>query len=116
VPDEQVVLVVNRIFQLAGEGYSPYKIGILLRADQILTSRGYLALQHQRYLKVVNTKHPYDWGATTIAKILQNRDYLGHLVSHRATKPSFKIPRRWDEARNREPERSGSYVRIGDFG
>ncbi|OBR63007.1 hypothetical protein A7K91_23100 [Paenibacillus oryzae] len=99
MPDEQVVPVVHRIFQLAVEGYSSYKIGMLLRANQILISRGYLAQQHQRYLKVVNAKHPYDWRARTIAIILQNRAYLGQLVSHKATKPSFKIPRRWYEAR-----------------
>jgi site-specific DNA recombinase len=93
VPDEQVVPVVHRIFQLAVEGYSPYKIGMILRADQILVPRGYLAKQHQRYLKAVNPKHPYDWGATTITKILQNRVYLGHMVSHKATKPSFKKKR-----------------------
>lgn len=66
---------------------------MILRADQILAPRGYLAKQHQRYLKVVNAKHPYDWGATTLTKILQNRVYLGHMVGHKATKPSFKKKR-----------------------
>ncbi|MBT2289156.1 hypothetical protein J7E73_08420 [Paenibacillus albidus] len=45
----------------------------------------YLAEQHQRYLKVVNTKHPYDWGATTVKVILQNKVHLGHMVSHKTT-------------------------------
>lgn len=93
VPDEQTAAVVQRIFRLAVEGYSPFKIGRALRADQILTPRAYLAEQHQRYLKVVNFKHPYDWGVATIKTILQNRVHLGHMVSHKATKPSFKKKR-----------------------
>lgn len=90
VPDENTAPIVQRIFRLAVEGHSPYKIGRLLRAYRILTPRAYLAEQHQRYLKVVNTKHPYDWGATTVKVILQNKVHLGHMVSHKTTKPSFK--------------------------
>lgn len=90
VPDENTATIVQRIFRLAVEGHSPYKIGRLLKADCILTPRAYLAEQHQRYLKVVNTKHPYDWGATTVKVILQNKVHLGHMVSHKTTKPSFK--------------------------
>lgn len=90
VPDENTAAVVQRIFQLAVEGHNPYKIGRLLRADRILTPRAYLAEQHQRYLKVVNTEHPFDWGATTVKAILQNRVHLGHMVSHKSAKRSFK--------------------------
>ncbi|GBG07636.1 recombinase [Paenibacillus agaridevorans] len=93
VPDENTASVVQHIFRLAVEGYSPYKIGRLLRGDRVLTPRAYLAEQHQRYLKVVNTRHPYDWGATTVKTILQNKAHLGHMVSHKATKPSFKKKR-----------------------
>ncbi|WP_205510252.1 recombinase family protein [Paenibacillus elgii] len=66
-----------------------------------------MAEQHQRYLKVSNTRHPYDWGATTVKAILQNEVHLGHMVSHKATKPSFKKKRvvavhksEWIEVRN----------------
>ncbi|CAM3279435.1 MULTISPECIES: recombinase family protein [Paenibacillus] len=107
VPDENTAAIVQRIFQLAVEGYSPYKIGRLLREDRILTPRAYLAEQYQRYLKVVNTKHPYDWGATTVKIILQNRVYFGHMVSHKSTKRSFKRkglvavpPEEWIEVPN----------------
>ncbi|MBD2844968.1 recombinase family protein [Paenibacillus sp. IB182496] len=93
VPDEHTATVVQRIFRLAVEGHSPFKIGRLLRADCVLTPRAYLAEQHQRYLKVVNTRHPYDWGATTVKAILQNKAHLGHMVSHKATKLSFKKKR-----------------------
>lgn len=43
VPDERTAAVVQRIFRLAVKGYSPYKIGRLLRDDQILTPRAHLA-------------------------------------------------------------------------
>ncbi|MFP4973783.1 recombinase family protein [Paenibacillus sp. CN-4] len=39
---------------------------------------------------MVNTKYPYDWGTTTVKVILQNKVQLGHIVSHKTTKPSFK--------------------------
>lgn len=107
IPDEKTAAIVQRIFRLAVEGHSPFKIGRLLRADRVLTPRAYLAEQYQRYLKVANTGHPYDWGATTVKVILQNKAHLGHMVSHKATKPSFKKKRvvavpeeEWIEVRN----------------
>ncbi|WP_027087980.1 recombinase family protein [Cohnella panacarvi] len=107
IPDEKTAAIVQRIFRLAVEGHSPFKIGRLLRADHVLTPRAYLAEQHQRYLKVANTQHPYDWGATTVKSIIQNKAHLGHMVSHKATKPSFKKKRvvavpeeEWIEVRN----------------
>jgi hypothetical protein len=51
------------------------------------------------------TRHASQWKA----------DFLNHSYNQ-VQKVRFSVPRRWDEARNREPERSGSYVRIGDFG
>jgi len=90
VPDENVAHVVKRIFQMAVEGYSPYKISMALRADKILTPRAYVAQEYQRYANVFNPQYPYDWGATTIKIIIQNKVYLGHMVSHKYTKKSFK--------------------------
>ncbi|MDF2650762.1 MAG: Resolvase protein [Paenibacillus sp.] len=77
IPDKNTAAIVQHIFRLAVEGHSPYKIGRLLRADRILTPRAYLAEQHQRYLKIVSTQHPYDWGATTVKVILQTRCISG---------------------------------------
>lgn len=90
VLDENVSHVVKRIFKMAVEGYSPFKISMALRADKILTPRAYLAQEFQRYTTVFNPQYPYDWGSTTIKIIIKNKVYLGHLVSHRYTKKSFK--------------------------
>lgn len=90
VPDEKVAHIVKRIFRMAVEGYSPYKIGMALRSDKILTPRAYVAQEYQRYATVFNPKHPYDWANMTIKTILQNKVYLGHMVSHKNTKKSFK--------------------------
>jgi len=107
VPDENVAHVVKRIFRMAVEGYSPYKIGMALRADKILTPRAYVAQEYQRYATVFNPKHPYDWANMTIKIILQNKVYLGHMVSHKNTKKSFKsksivpVPKdEWIEVQN----------------
>ena len=92
---------------MAVEGYSPYKIGMALRTDKILTPRAYVAQEYQRYANVFNPQYPYDWGATTIKILIQNKVYLGHMVSHKNTKKSFKsksivpVPKEeWIEVQN----------------
>lgn len=107
VPDDNVAHVIKRIFQMAVEGYSPYKISMALREDKILTPRAYTAQQFQRYVTVFNPKHPYDWANMTVKTIIQNKVYLGHMVSHKNTKRSFKskdivpVPKEeWIEVKN----------------
>lgn len=107
VIDENVADNVKRIFNMAVEGYSPYKISMALRADEILTPRAYTAQEYDRYKNSFNPKHPYDWCNATIVSILKNRVYLGHMVNGKSTTKSFKVrkqviipPEDWIEVKN----------------
>ena len=88
--DEETAPVVKRIFQMAVEGLSPYKIAKQLSADKILTPRAYLAHRFGRYQNCFPVKYPEDWCNTTVMAILQNREYLGHMVGNKSTTKSFK--------------------------
>ena len=107
IVDENTAGNVRRIFQMAADGLSPFKIASQLSKEQILTPRAYTASIHGKYKNCFNPKYPTDWNNGTIMTILQNREYLGHLVCNRSTTKSFKnrkivqIPEeQWIETQN----------------
>lgn len=90
IVDEETAPIVKRIFQMAVDGLSPYKIAKQLSEDKILTPRAYLAHRFERYQNCFPVKYPADWCNTTVMAILQNREYLGHMVGNKSTTKSFK--------------------------
>lgn len=90
IVDENVAGIVQRIFQMAADGLSPFKISSQLSSEKILTPRAYVAEQYGKYKKCFHPKYPTDWSNTTIMTILQNREYLGHFVGNKSTTKSFK--------------------------
>jgi hypothetical protein len=90
IEDENTADNVRRIFQMAADGLSPFKIASQLSREQILTPRAYTASQCGKYQNCFHPKWPTDWNNNTIATILRNREYLGHLVCNRSTTKSFK--------------------------
>jgi len=90
VVDENVSGVVQRIFQMAADGLSPYKIARKLSAEKILTPRAYVAEQYGKYKDCVHPQYPADWHHGTIVTILKNQEYLGHFVGNKSTTKSFK--------------------------
>ena len=90
IPDENTAGNVKRMFQMAADGLSPFKIAKSLSQENILTPRAYTAKQHGKYKDSFNARFPTDWHNTTIAAILKNREYLGHLVCNTRTTKSFK--------------------------
>jgi DNA invertase Pin-like site-specific DNA recombinase/ribosomal protein S15P/S13E len=90
IVDEETAVIVKRIFQMAADGFTPFKISSILTKEQILTPRAYLAAKFGKYKKSFHPKYPTDWSNTTVMTILQNREYLGHLVCHKSTTKSFK--------------------------
>lgn len=90
IPDENTADVVRRIFKLAAEGISPYKISMILRADKILMPRAYHAETTGKYTTAYNNKYPYDWCNNTVTTIIKNRAYLGHIVNNKSTTKSYK--------------------------
>ena len=90
VPDENTAGNVKRIFHMAADGMTPYKIAVKLTKENILTPRAYTAEQHQKYNRCFNSEFPTDWHNTTIVAILKNREYMGHMVCNKRTTKSFK--------------------------
>ena len=88
--DEKTADNVRRIFQMAAEGLTPFKIAYRLSKEEILTPRAYLASEKGVYQNCYNPKYPTDWCNTTVLTILQNREYLGHIVCNKSTTKSFK--------------------------
>jgi len=100
IPNEYAP-VVKRMFQMALQGESCFRIAKALESDQIPTPKSYLYEKYQKYGSDIRIKHPYAWGKTSVYNILSNPIYLGNLVSCRFRTKSFKdkriVPRPEDE-------------------
>lgn len=91
IPDPETVDVVKRIFELAASGMTAFKIGSTLKKDCILKPRAYtMQTTGGKYTTINNVKYPYDWTRGGILGIIQNKVYLGHMVSNKSTTKSFK--------------------------
>lgn len=88
--DEEVVDVVKKIFQLACEGRSAKQICNVLRNEQILKPRAKILRDTGKYYCELFEAHPYDWSPTTIQSMIRNKEYLGHIVSNKNGKISYK--------------------------
>jgi DNA invertase Pin-like site-specific DNA recombinase len=90
IPNPDTADVVRRIFELAASGMTAFKIGTVLKKDKILKPRAYTMQETGKYVSESFVNYPYDWSQKTIITVLQNRVYLGHMVSNRSTTKSFK--------------------------
>lgn len=81
---------VTWMFEMAAyQGYGYNKIALVLKEHKVLTPAAYRA----QMLKRPYDKDPYDWNLTTVYKILNDKTYLGFLISGRRRKVSFKSKR-----------------------
>lgn len=88
--DDVTAPVVLEIFNMAAyKGYGYNKIARVLTERKIITPAAYQAQQAGREYN----KDPYEWNLTTIWKMFDNQTYLGHLVSGKRRKASFKSKR-----------------------
>lgn len=88
--DEVAAPVVKQIFEMtAYSGYGCNKISRILRENKVICPAAY---QAQRSNRIYN-KDPYDWNLVSVHKMLSNEVYLGHIVSGKRTKASFKSKR-----------------------
>jgi hypothetical protein len=82
--DPATAPIVRQIFQMSADGIGTHRIAKALTLDGVHTpkdiSRG--------------TYTGAEWQAGNICKILRNKVYLGHMVSNKQPKPSFKSNKR----------------------
>ena len=90
VIDEETAPIVQRIFQMCADGLGVYQISSKLAQDKILTPSSLEYLRTGKFASYYDPDYPWDWKARTIAAILRNPMYLGHMVSHTQMSKSFK--------------------------
>ncbi len=84
--DEVASPIVKRIFQMTMDGYGPYRIAKIFEEEKID-----IPAYHQQKLGVGLYKskeilYPYRWNSSTIASILNKKEYLGHTVNFKTRK------------------------------
>lgn len=97
VIDEESADVVRRIFRLNVEGKGPAQIARLMNEEKLLNPSAY---KHTNGIlsKPRQCKDPYFWNTTTIHKILDSQEYLGHTVNFKTWSKSYKDNKcRWNE-------------------
>jgi DNA invertase Pin-like site-specific DNA recombinase len=89
VEDMEAAPVVRLIFQLSAEGNGPGKIARILREREIITP-GTLAFRRYGRTSRYDPDHPCHWNESSVANILDQKEYLGHTVNFKTTKKSYK--------------------------
>ena len=89
IVDGEAAENVKRIFALCLEGYGPAQIARMLNEDKILTPTAYWVSQGRKVTNPVSSER-YNWTASTVADILEKKEYLGHTVNFKTSRPSYK--------------------------
>jgi len=107
--DEEAAEVVRRIFRLCVEGKGPAQIARMLNGEHILNPSAY-KYENGILSKPRPCKDPYYWNTTTVHKILDAPEYLGHTVnfktyskSYKDNKCRFNTPENWLIFENTHP-------------
>jgi DNA invertase Pin-like site-specific DNA recombinase len=88
--DEVTAPTVVWMFQAAAYlGYGYEKIARALKERRVITPAAYQAKRANRPYE----KDPYEWNFVTVYRMFENQTYLGHLVSGKRRKASFKSKR-----------------------
>ena len=87
--DEEAAHVVRRIYALCLEGYGPAQIARILKDGGVPVPTAYW-LSNGRKPNTGLPDNPYKWAPDTVAYILERREYLGHTVNFKTSKPSYK--------------------------
>ncbi len=85
IVDENVKNIVERMFNLVLEGYSPKQIANIFTEERIPTPRSYADLNKGKKEKI-----NYLWCPRTIEELLENPTYIGHLTQGKRKKLNYK--------------------------
>ncbi|WP_418667851.1 recombinase family protein [Allofournierella sp.] len=95
--DEEAAQVVKRIFTLCMEGRGPSQIATLLTEERILIPAAYHQKEGRNTPSQAGEK-PYKWHQTTVAKILERKEYTGCTVNFKTYTNSI-----WDKKKRESP-------------
>lgn len=95
--DPEAAQVIKRIFTMCMEGRGPSQIANQLRADQVLTPTAYKKQQGQKTTHPL-PENPCKWSDSSVAKILERREYTGCTVNFKTFTNSI-----WDKKQRGNP-------------
>jgi len=85
--DEETAPTVRWMFEMAAyHGYGYNKIARTLTQQKVITPAAYQAQRAGREYD----KDPYEWNLVTVYRMMDNQTYLGHLISGKRRKLSYK--------------------------
>ena len=94
VIDQTVAPVIQSIFSMKMDGFSPAQIADKLNKDGVPSPYEYKRQSGSRYQSGFKKQIQTDWGAKAIYRILKNEMYTGTLVQGKTTTPNHKIKSR----------------------
>ncbi len=99
IVDPPAADVVRDIFRMFADGVGYVRMTKILRERGVLNPQAYFNQNNPDYFKSEYWRKPYDWHATSIRAILNNRVYLGQTVFGRTKTKGF-----FDKTRIPAPE------------
>ncbi|MCD8354136.1 MAG: recombinase family protein [Clostridiales bacterium] len=107
VVDKAVAPVIQSIFSMKIDGYSPAQIADRLNEDGIPSPAEYKRLCGDKYRSSFQKSiHPL-WSAMAVYRILKNEVYTGTLVQGKSSSPNYKV-------KTRTPKDPSEWVRVED--
>ena len=90
IPDEETAPIVRQIFDLCAAGKGPNQIARILTREQVLNPTNQYYQTTGAACANLDTTRPYTWSGKTVAKILENKVYIGHTLNMKKTTLSYK--------------------------
>jgi site-specific DNA recombinase len=94
VIDQTVAPIIQSIFSMKMDGFSPAQIADKLNKDGVPSPYEYKRQSGSKYQSGFKKQIKTDWGAKAIYRILKNEMYTGTLVQGKTTTPNHKIKSR----------------------
>lgn len=94
VIDQTVAPIIQSIFAMKLDGFSPAQIADKLNNDGVPSPYEYKRLSGSKYQSGFKKQIQTDWGAKAIYRILKNEMYTGTLVQGKTTTPNHKVKTR----------------------
>lgn len=94
VIDQTVAPIIQSIFAMKLDGFSPAQIADKLNNDGVPSPYEYKRLSGSKFQSGFRKQVQTDWGAKAIYRILKNEMYTGTLVQGKTTTPNHKVKTR----------------------
>lgn len=90
LPDDEAAAVVHQIFEMYASGIGKSQIARTLNEERIPNPTEYKRLQGIRWRRQTDTTRSSLWQYFSVADILQNEVYIGHMVQGKYESVSYK--------------------------